>query len=482
MVGLRTCFAKLLGVGLRVWQHGVTQVNKKPTTDTEQVSCPRCASVVDTELVHGLCPYCLLATAVADLSIGDHPAFNAPATVGRCPSIKDLNQQIDGFRFLELLGRGGSGWTFLAVQQSLGRQVAVKVSSRWSVSDQHVARFRREAESLAKLNHPAIVTVHDFGVTDSFLYFVMEYVAGPTLRDLLRTQSLGPERSVEIAKQICQGVHSVHQSGILHRDIKPENVIFDSDLPDANVKVADFGIAKLLNNVRDESSTFSGVVVGTPFYMAPEQHQVNAQLGPQSDVYAVGVVLYEMLTGQLPLGRFPKPSDLAACEPALDTAIFRALRNQFGQRTPDMLTLIDALSTSGRSATENDNKSKTLTVVLTVFATCLIIAGLLVGLISMTSTSPPNPNIQAPIQAVTKTSTPVKVEHSNSDTISDSNSDSNSNSKSSEPEVLETENPFAIQADLEGPAQNTSGTTRTPSANPIPKSVETEEENPFAPQ
>lgn len=301
--------------------------------------CPQCGTEVDPAQAMGLCPHCLLSTTVDELQVGDHPSLSQGPGAGRCPRLDELNEQIAGFRFTELLGRGGSGWTFLAIQESLARQVAVKVLHRVEGNEAVVVRFRREAESLARLNHPGIVTVHDFGVTESFLFLVMEFVPGPTLRQRLRSGHLSAKQSLDIAAQVCSGVQCAHEAGILHRDIKPENILFESNDSDASVKVADFGIAKLLTGAAEPSLTMTEMVAGTPFYMAPEQNYNSDPVGPRSDVYSIGVVLYEMLTGLLPLGRFPAPSRLSTCNRAVDAAVFRALQNQPMDRTPTVQAL-----------------------------------------------------------------------------------------------------------------------------------------------
>ena len=284
----------------------------------------------------GLCPVCLLE-GIAD------EVVNARG-VQRCPTIKQLNEEIKGFQFVELLGRGATAWTFLAIQESLSREVAVKVMYRDGNWKDSSARFQREAESLAKLNHRGIVTIHDFGSTDDFHYLIMEFVPGTTLRHRINTIRPDVQQSLRIADQICEAVQYAHDAGILHRDIKPENILFTSEALDAQVKVADFGIAQIFANEDFESLTRTGLVSGTPYYIAPEQNCGLNRASPRSDVFAIGVVLYELLTGQLPIGRFSPPSEFSGCNRNVDRAVLNALQNRPDKRTADPQSLSNQLS------------------------------------------------------------------------------------------------------------------------------------------
>ena len=290
-------------------------------------TCPNCSSVLDPQRALGLCPACLLG--------GVANQFESQQGPQRCPTIDRLNQQIRGFQFVELLGRGGAAWTFLAVQESLSREVAVKVMHRNSNWSQSSARFQREAESLAKLNHPGIVTIHDFGSTEDFHYLIMEFVAGPTLRRRRNAVTPNVQQSLSIAAQICEAVQYAHDAGILHRDIKPENILFTSESSEAQVKVADFGIAQIFSGEELESLTQTGLVSGTPYYIAPEQKLGLNRATPRSDVFAIGVVLYELLTDQLPIGRFPPPSHYCHCSRNVDKAVMHALQSRPEKRTDD---------------------------------------------------------------------------------------------------------------------------------------------------
>src|ERR671927_811776 len=170
-----------------------------------------------------------------------------------------------------------------------------------------VARFRREARAAAQLHHPNVVTIHDYGEArgrEGFAYIVMELVRGESLRELLRREGrLEVRRAVSLMRDVCAGVGAAHRRGIVHRDIKPDNIIVvpaDEDDAAERVKVVDFGIAKLRDMASDDGTlTAAGAVVGTPFYMSPEQCK-GESLGPRADVYSLGALLYEMLAGSPP--------------------------------------------------------------------------------------------------------------------------------------------------------------------------------------
>src|SRR5689334_2339267 len=196
------------------------------------------------------------------------------------------------------IARGGMADVFLARDQLLDRPVAVKVLFPEYANDpSFVERFRREAQSAANLNHPNIVAVYDWGEEQGTYFIVMEYVEGRSLADILRTEGpLHPQRAAEIASDIAAALGFAHRNGVIHRDIKPGNVLVS---PNGQVKVADFGIARALGAAAEENLTQAGSVMGTATYFSPEQAQGLA-LDPRSDLYSLGVVLYEMVTGRAP--------------------------------------------------------------------------------------------------------------------------------------------------------------------------------------
>src|SRR5438552_9057602 len=194
-----------------------------------------------------------------------------------------------------LLGHGGMADVYHGTDQVLGRQVAVKVLGRQFARDQSfVARFRREAQAAAALNHPNLVSVFDTGSDDGTHYIVMEYVAGATLAKVIRDEGpLPADRAASIALAVARALAFAHRAGLVHRDVKPANIMLSSD---GAVKVMDFGIARTTNG---ESLTQTAAVLGTATYFSPEQAQGEA-VDARSDIYALGCVLFEMLTGHPP--------------------------------------------------------------------------------------------------------------------------------------------------------------------------------------
>jgi eukaryotic-like serine/threonine-protein kinase len=195
-----------------------------------------------------------------------------------------------------LLGTGGMAEVFLAHDQILGRDLALKVlMEHYARDERFVGRFRREAQSAAALNHPNVVQIYDQGrAEDGRYYIAMEYVPGGSLEDLiLRRGPLGPSEATRLASQVAEALHAAHRRGIVHRDVKPQNVLIGEA---GEAKVADFGIALAASRT---STSGTNLLFGTPSYMSPEQ-AMGERVGPESDLYSLGVVLYEMLTGTVP--------------------------------------------------------------------------------------------------------------------------------------------------------------------------------------
>jgi serine/threonine-protein kinase len=234
--------------------------------------------------------------------------LQADATIADLPLDPLLGRVFEGkYRLDERLGGGGMGTVYRATHLLIDRAVALKVLSQRFVGDQTAQqRFRREARAAGRIQHPNAVTVTDFGATeDGYLYIVMELLEGRTLRDLLALEGpLDPARAVSIMLQACAAVGSAHEAGLIHRDLKPANIFIEQrpNFP-AVTKVLDFGVAKFAVEEHDDdykTLTQVGAIIGTPRYMSPEQCSGAAPLTPASDVYSLGIILYEMLAGVVP--------------------------------------------------------------------------------------------------------------------------------------------------------------------------------------
>jgi serine/threonine protein kinase len=226
------------------------------------------------------------------------------------------------------LGRGGMGVVYRAWHKRMERDVAIKIVAPKFASDPAFRdRFEREARTLARLSHPGVVAIHDFGEIGGICYLVMELVDGVSLRSLLRS-GVDSQQALRIVPQICDALQYAHQQGVVHRDIKPENILVGAG---GAVKIADFGLAKLTDPDATHA-TGTGYAMGTPHYMAPEQLTDPRQVDHRADIFALGVVLYEMLTGELPVGAFEPPSHRVNSDPRLDDVVRRALQRDRGQR------------------------------------------------------------------------------------------------------------------------------------------------------
>jgi len=261
------------------------------------------------------------------------------------PTPEVLAPHFPQLEILELLGQGGMGAVYRARQRGLDRVIALKILPPVEGNPAFAGRFTREARSLARLNHPSIVTVHDFGQAGPFYYFVMEYVDGANLRQLIRDRHLSPSEALAIVPQICEALQYAHDEGVVHRDIKPENILLDKK---GRVKIADFGLAKLLGHAPTELQlSGAGQVMGTLHYMAPEQFEKPLEVDHRADIYALGVVFYEMLTGEVPMGRFALPSEKVQIDVRLDDVVLRTLEREPGrryQRVSDVKSQVESIT------------------------------------------------------------------------------------------------------------------------------------------
>ncbi len=307
------------------------------TETAAESKCPRCGVVLDVTVANGLCPACLLKQAALGTGADSFPAM--PWTP---PSVDALTSAFPQLEVLELIGQGGMGAVYKARQKSLGRLVALKIlAPQHAANPDFAERFSREAKVLAEVNHPNIVTVHDFGQAGEFYFLTMEFVDGVNLRQAMTAGRLTPPQALAIVPPICEALQFAHDRGIVHRDIKPENLLLDKE---GRIKIADFGIARMLRVGQafqpDDLTSNAGQagkpdlrgidltqesVLGTPSYMAPEQRDRPASVDHRADIFSLGVVLYEMLTGELPGATLQAPSRKVQIDVRLDEIVLRAL-------------------------------------------------------------------------------------------------------------------------------------------------------------
>jgi predicted Ser/Thr protein kinase len=260
-----------------------------------------------------------------------------------------VGRTFGGYRVEGVIGRGGMGTVYLARQLSLGRPVAIKVMpSDLAREEQFLERFHREADALSRLSHPSVVAVFDRGEIDGQPYLVMEYVEGASLRDAMRNGPLPLAEALRVTAAVLTALDHAHEKGIVHRDIKPENVLLSKD---GVVKVADFGLSRLLGPDDTTRLTRTQLILGTYEYMAPEQREHAREADPRSDLYAMGVVLYEMLAGELPIGRFALPSRRRPedCDARVDALIERSLEKDPAGRFPGAREMCDAVEAIRKS-------------------------------------------------------------------------------------------------------------------------------------
>ena len=293
--------------------YGVQTGNAQATPTMIRVIriCRKCGAKIFSDVPEGLCPRCVLKSALGnfpdaavaggvDPGRSDTPSAadeNAAPNNKNSASAAELLGELGDYELLEEVGRGGQGVVFRARQKSLNRTVALKVISlgQWA-SKAHLKRFRLEAEAAARLEHPGIVPIHEVGERDGSCYFSMKFIEGGQLDEVVRREPMSIRRAVELIAKVARTVHYAHEHGILHRDIKPGNILLDAK---GEPHLTDFGLARLVESESSVTQTLD--VLGTPSYMAPEQAVGNnAAVSSATDVYGLGAVLYQLLTGQPP--------------------------------------------------------------------------------------------------------------------------------------------------------------------------------------
>ena len=324
-------------------------------------ACPECGSAGVDRTTEGLCPQCLMAAALRGGAAAEAPELAPTLKSGQPfvpPSPQSLSRSFPQLQILEMTGCGGMGAVYKARQTRLDRIVALKIVRPDTASDpMFTVRFDREARALAKLNHPNIVGVHDFGDVDfiaengqpagTLYYFLMEFVDGVNLRQLIQAGETKPAQALQMTLQICEALQYAHSQGVIHRDVKPENILLDTN---GHVKIADFGLAKLGGESEDQRLTGTRQVLGTVQYMAPEQMTQSRTVDHRADIYSMGVVFYEMLTGEIPVGAFEPPSKRADIDARLDEVVMRTLASDPDQRyqsAADVGSRISSLSAVG---------------------------------------------------------------------------------------------------------------------------------------
>ena len=306
-----------------------------------QDKCPHCGKPAPRNLM-GLCPECLLKAGMGTATGEESPRQAAGRFIP--PTAQELAEYFPELEIVELIGRGGMGAVYKAKQKALDRVVALKILPPAVGEDQAFAqRFAREAKALAALSHPHIVTLYEFGEAQGktavgdgqrLFYFLMEYVDGVNLRQLMAAGKLAAQEALAIVPQICDALQYAHDRGIVHRDIKPENILLSRE---GVVKIADFGVAKIIGKTETMGAEHQGEQrpevtgahrVGTPAYMAPEQQNNPGEVDHRADIYSLGVVFYQMLTGELPGQQIQPPSRKVQIDVRLDEIVLRALEQE----------------------------------------------------------------------------------------------------------------------------------------------------------
>ncbi len=313
-------------------------------------NCPQCGAELPKDAPESLCPACLLQNGFAS-EPGPAPdsetmAKGSNPNVGPMEITSEIKRLFPNLEILECLGQGGMGVVYKARQKQLDRFIALKVMKANAAKDPAFAeRFTREARALAKLSHPNIVSVFDFGQAEGSFYLIMEYMDGANLRQVIRSKSMQPKEALQVVPKICEALQYAHDQGIVHRDIKPENILLDKQ---GRVKIADFGLAKLVKpGEQDFTLTQDGMTMGTPRYMAPEQIDNPQEVDHRADIYSLGVVFYEVLTGEVPMGRFAPPSKKVEIDVRLDEVVLRSLEREPNlryQHASDVRTQLDNIA------------------------------------------------------------------------------------------------------------------------------------------
>ncbi len=309
--------------------------------------CPKCGfsfEIFDLVQESYNCPNCdfeiVMRTKECTQSIASTKTF--AGKIANIPSLKP-GTNLAGFELIAEIGRGGMGVVYKAMQKSLKREVALKILPEHLSDDlEFVKRFNREAQALATLKHPNIVSILDRCESNGIYFFVMEFVDGKSMRQIMRSRRLNTIQVLGIMSDICCGLAYAHSQGIIHRDIKPENIMIDTN---GVVKIADFGLSAFLRKDSEFSRiTNTAITMGTLDYMSPEQRISSKSADHRSDIYAVGVMMYELLTNEIPVGNFERPSILEPNLPRIiDDIVLKALKSSTSDRYQSINQLKDEI-------------------------------------------------------------------------------------------------------------------------------------------
>ena len=276
-----------------------------------------------------------------------NPVYQAPSAE-RALTPAQVTAMVPGGRYQaeSIIGIGGMGVVYRGRQTSLNRPIALKLLRRGDGGDYGFEdRFKREAQSMAMLNHPNIVMIFDYGeLNKDYLYFAMELVDGTDVSEIIRSGAMTPQLVMLLIPQICYALEYAHAKGIVHRDIKPANILVSRQ---GEAKLTDFGLAKKVDQF-NSFVTQTHMVMGTPEYAAPEQSSAHREVDHRADIYAVGVLLYQMLTNQLPRGSWGPPSSTKGVDKRFDAIVTKALmadRNQRYQSITEMRRALETLNT-----------------------------------------------------------------------------------------------------------------------------------------
>ena len=347
----------------------------------QTVPCSECGTSLTGDVLGGMCPWCLLDLAQRPTNDPDSSVPHGAARLA--PKLEELANAFPDLEILEVLGSGGMATVYKARQPRLNRLVALKVLCCTPEAHTHLSiRFEQEAQVLAQLHHPLIVGLYEFGEIEEgpmdlpLFYFLMEYVEGTDLETRLRQDPPSITEGLAIISQLCEALAFAHRHGVIHRDIKPANLLLD---PEGRLKVADFGIAKITTDGRDalfSSVTLTGSSMGTPYYMAPEMLDHPDVADARSDLYATGVVLHQLLTGERPTGLMTLPSRAANLPRFVDRPVMRALERDPEKRIASAKALGSLVRTTADRLAKTDQPA-TARIVGSITA---VVAG--VGLIA----------------------------------------------------------------------------------------------------